>query len=126
MGVTDCDCALPGDTPVACAGAPPRGTARHSTTITALSKWSSFSILLHLTSVPRILPEIRIEIDLPLRNRQENVRRLDSNLRDWILAQYTIEKPPPLEIEQTLRLELELPAPLLTHRITKSRLRQSC
>src|SRR2546430_113526 len=68
---------------------------------------------------PRVLSQRGVEIDLPLRDRQEHHEGLHADLRDGVLAQHGVEGAPALQVEQPLRLEGQLPAALLVHRVAE-------
>src|SRR5678816_1204605 len=75
-------------------------------------------------SVSRVLREPRIEVELSLRDCQPDLEWLPAHLRNRIVTDDGFVEPPALEIEQSLRLECQLPASLLPHRVAELRLRQ--
>src|SRR3989440_6422625 len=76
-------------------------------------------------SVPRVLNECRIEVHLVLGDGHQDMERLDAGFRHRIDAERVIELAPALQVEHALRLEGQLPAPLLAHRGAELVLAQS-
>src|SRR6266566_5775976 len=76
-------------------------------------------------SVPRVLSQGGVEVDLPLGNRHEHHEVLDADLRHGVALQRAVELPPALQVEHTLGLERQLPAALLVHRVAELVLTQS-
>src|SRR6059058_4012265 len=74
---------------------------------------------------PCVLSQPGVEIDLPLRDREEHHEGLKADLRYGVLAQHGVEAAPALQVEQPLRLEGQLPAALPVHRIPELVLTQT-
>src|SRR5262245_2009477 len=70
-------------------------------------------------SVARVLRPALVDIELVLRNRRPHVGPLPSGLRHRVGADHLRVEAPALEVEQPLRFERELPAPLLPHGIAE-------